>query len=202
MASTTSSQTPPLTPFPPVLHLRPHPATGRGRGQGHPRSRRQRRPVPRPRDPPRRSPGQDARAGKGQLDPRDDRPLDPRAVRRLPDGHPDALRQLPRAVEGLLGQHGQAVADGRLLGQVRGSVRQHRDPGRWPGEHCRGRHELGYKTTFHLLGDNSEVRGGSAWGAGTFANGDGSRMPSAKELEVATAQGKAFYEAVAKVNFQ
>lgn len=28
---------------------------------------------------------------------------------------------------------------------------------------------LGYKTTFHLLGDNSEVRGGSAWGAGTFA---------------------------------
>jgi len=61
---------------------------------------------------------------------------------------------------------------------------------------------LGYKTTFHLLGDNSEVRGGSAWGAGTFANGDGSRMPSAKELEVATAQGKAFYEAVARVNFQ
>lgn len=28
---------------------------------------------------------------------------------------------------------------------------------------------LGYKTTFHLLGDNSEVRGGSPWGAGTFA---------------------------------
>lgn len=28
---------------------------------------------------------------------------------------------------------------------------------------------LGYKTVFHLLGDNSEVRGGSAWGAGTFA---------------------------------
>jgi NAD(P)H dehydrogenase (quinone) len=28
---------------------------------------------------------------------------------------------------------------------------------------------LGYKTAFHLLGDNSEVRGGSPWGAGTFA---------------------------------
>lgn len=28
---------------------------------------------------------------------------------------------------------------------------------------------LGYKTTFHLLGDNSEVRGGSPWGAGTFS---------------------------------
>ena len=33
-------------------------------------------------------------------------------------------------------------------------------------------------------------------------NGDGSRQPSQKELEVATAQGKAFYEAVAKVSFQ
>jgi NAD(P)H dehydrogenase (quinone) len=28
---------------------------------------------------------------------------------------------------------------------------------------------LGYKTTFHLLGDLSEVRGGSPWGAGTFS---------------------------------
>lgn len=28
---------------------------------------------------------------------------------------------------------------------------------------------LGYKTVFPLLGDNSEVRGGSAWGAGTFS---------------------------------
>lgn len=32
-------------------------------------------------------------------------------------------------------------------------------------------------------------------------NGDGSRQPTEKELEVAKAQGKAFYEAVAKVNF-
>lgn len=28
---------------------------------------------------------------------------------------------------------------------------------------------LGYKTVFALLGDNSEVRGGSPWGAGTFS---------------------------------
>ena len=28
---------------------------------------------------------------------------------------------------------------------------------------------LGYKTAFPLLGDISEVRGGSAWGAGTFS---------------------------------
>ncbi|KAM0722079.1 hypothetical protein Q7P37_003005 [Cladosporium fusiforme] len=60
---------------------------------------------------------------------------------------------------------------------------------------------LGYKTTFHILGDNSEVRGGSPWGAGTFAGGDGSRQPTEKELEVAKAQGKAFFEAVSKVNF-
>lgn len=60
---------------------------------------------------------------------------------------------------------------------------------------------LGYKTTFALLADLSEVRGGSAWGAGTFSGADGSRQPSAKEIELATAQGKQFYEAVAKVNF-
>lgn len=28
---------------------------------------------------------------------------------------------------------------------------------------------LGYKTTFDLLANLEEVRGGSAWGAGTFA---------------------------------
>jgi NAD(P)H dehydrogenase (quinone) len=60
---------------------------------------------------------------------------------------------------------------------------------------------LGYATTFQLLSDLNEVRGGSPWGAGTFASGDGSRQPSAKELELAEAQGKGFYEHVSKVNF-
>lgn len=79
---------------------------------------------------------------------------------------------------------------------------------------------LGYKTAFDILGDVSEVRGGSPWGAGTFAvclffsflffplisnfvkkGADGSRQPSPKELELATIHGKSFYEAVAKVNF-
>ncbi|MCJ1479788.1 Minor allergen Cla h 7 [Lambiella insularis] len=60
---------------------------------------------------------------------------------------------------------------------------------------------LGYKTSFSILGDLSEVRGGSAWGAGTFAGGDGSRQPTAKELELAEVQGKAFYSAVNKVSF-
>ena len=39
--------------------------------------------------------------------------------------------------------------------------------------------------------------GGSAWGAGTFAGADGSRQPSAKELEVAEIQGGYFYSVVA-----
>jgi len=60
---------------------------------------------------------------------------------------------------------------------------------------------LGYKTTFSILSDLTEVRGGSAWGAGTFSAGDGSRQPSEKELQLATEQGKAFYSAVSKVNF-
>jgi NAD(P)H dehydrogenase (quinone) len=60
---------------------------------------------------------------------------------------------------------------------------------------------LGYAKTFALLVDLSEVRGGSPWGAGTFAGADGSRRPSEKELQLAEGQGKAFYETVAKVNF-
>ncbi|CAO3607550.1 unnamed protein product [Mucor hiemalis] len=43
----------------------------------------------------------------------------------------------------------------------------------------------------HLF-DNSEVIGGSAYGAGTIANGDGSRQPSTKELEIALTQGENF----------
>lgn len=60
---------------------------------------------------------------------------------------------------------------------------------------------LGYARTFPLLAELNEVRGGSPWGAGTFAAADGSRQPTAKELELAEAQGKAFWEIVGKVNF-
>ena len=38
------------------------------------------------------------------------------------------------------------------------------------------------------LFSNEEVRGGSAWGAGTFANGDGSRQASKLELDLAEYQ--------------
>ncbi|KAL1929894.1 hypothetical protein VTP01DRAFT_1048 [Rhizomucor pusillus] len=43
----------------------------------------------------------------------------------------------------------------------------------------------------HLF-DNSEVVGGSAYGAGTVANGDGSRQVSDKEKEIAKTQGTNF----------
>ena len=39
------------------------------------------------------------------------------------------------------------------------------------------------------LADVSEVKGGSPWGAGTIAGGDGSRKPSEKELAQARFQG-------------
>ncbi|KAH8899185.1 flavoprotein WrbA [Thozetella sp. PMI_491] len=57
---------------------------------------------------------------------------------------------------------------------------------------------LGYATSFAQLTDLSEVHGGSPWGAGTFAGTDGSRQPSAKELEIAQIQGESFYKIVAK----
>ncbi|KAF3932444.1 hypothetical protein ABW19_dt0201449 [Dactylella cylindrospora] len=60
---------------------------------------------------------------------------------------------------------------------------------------------LGYAKAFGLIADLSEVHGGSPWGAGTFAGADGSRQPSDKEKELASIQGKVFYETVSKVNF-
>ncbi|TKA67767.1 Minor allergen Alt a 7 [Cryomyces minteri] len=60
---------------------------------------------------------------------------------------------------------------------------------------------LGYKTVFGTLADLTEVRGGSPWGAGTFAGADGSRQPTTMELSLAYEQGKAFYGALSKVRF-
>ncbi|THH22530.1 hypothetical protein EUX98_g8166 [Antrodiella citrinella] len=57
---------------------------------------------------------------------------------------------------------------------------------------------LGYSTTFDILSNLSEVRGGSPWGAGTFAGADGSRSPSALELELALRQGKYLQSIVSK----
>ncbi|RLN58134.1 hypothetical protein BBP00_00007149 [Phytophthora kernoviae] len=54
---------------------------------------------------------------------------------------------------------------------------------------------LGYRAP--ELFNMDEIHGGSPWGAGTLANGDGSRQPSKLELTVATTQGKSF-AAIAK----
>jgi NAD(P)H dehydrogenase (quinone) len=59
---------------------------------------------------------------------------------------------------------------------------------------------LGYAPAFGQLTNLSEVHGGSPWGAGTFAGADGSRQPSALELEIAEIQGKTFYAHVAKAH--
>lgn len=59
---------------------------------------------------------------------------------------------------------------------------------------------LGYSRTFPQFANYTEVHGGSPWGAGTFAGADGSRQPSATELEVATIQGEYFYSIVKKVS--
>lgn len=55
---------------------------------------------------------------------------------------------------------------------------------------------LGYGPTFPLLTNLDEVHGGSPWGSGTFAGGDGSRSPSLLELTIAEAQGTEFVKAV------
>lgn len=57
---------------------------------------------------------------------------------------------------------------------------------------------FGYAKAFPLLSNIEEVRGGSAWGAGTFAGGDGSRQPTKAELEVAELQGEHFYNTLNK----
>ncbi|KAI0291379.1 1,4-benzoquinone reductase [Multifurca ochricompacta] len=58
---------------------------------------------------------------------------------------------------------------------------------------------FGYAHSFSKLTNLTEVHGGALpWGAGTFSGSDGSRQPTALELEIAEIQGKAFYVHVAK----
>ncbi|KAI7852641.1 flavoprotein-like protein, partial [Circinella umbellata] len=54
---------------------------------------------------------------------------------------------------------------------------------------------LGFRSPH--LNDNTEIVGGSPYGAGTITNPDGSRQPSKKELEVARTQGELFGNVVA-----
>lgn len=56
---------------------------------------------------------------------------------------------------------------------------------------------LGFRSK--LLFNNDEVHGGSPWGAGTIAGGDGSRQPSKLELDVAEVQGESFAQIAKKL---
>ncbi|KAH3666645.1 hypothetical protein WICMUC_005558 [Wickerhamomyces mucosus] len=57
---------------------------------------------------------------------------------------------------------------------------------------------LGYKPVFNELTDLSTVHGGSPWGSGTLAGGDGSRFPNELELKIAFKQGEDFIKRIAK----
>lgn len=57
---------------------------------------------------------------------------------------------------------------------------------------------LGYKPVVAELSNIQEVHGGSPWGAGTLAGGDGKRQPSELELKVAFEQGKDFYDTLSR----
>ncbi|KAG8216618.1 putative NADH-quinone oxidoreductase [Butyriboletus roseoflavus] len=60
---------------------------------------------------------------------------------------------------------------------------------------------LGYKDNFPTLANTNEVRGGSPWGAGTFAGADGTRQPTPLELSLAKMQGQKFWEVVSRYEF-
>ncbi|KAM9908759.1 hypothetical protein OXX69_005922 [Metschnikowia pulcherrima] len=46
--------------------------------------------------------------------------------------------------------------------------------------------------------NNEEVHGGSPWGAGTFAGGDGQRKVTDLELDIARTQGETFFNTIKK----
>ncbi|KIP05801.1 hypothetical protein PHLGIDRAFT_14295 [Phlebiopsis gigantea 11061_1 CR5-6] len=60
---------------------------------------------------------------------------------------------------------------------------------------------FGYAKAFPQLTNLTEVHGGSPWGAGTVTGPDGSRQPSALELETASLQGQQFYGVVSRATF-
>ncbi|KAI9343020.1 NAD(P)H:quinone oxidoreductase, type IV [Pilaira anomala] len=115
-------------------------------------------------------------------------------------GFPTRFGSMPAQVKGLLDGTGAAFAKGTLHGKFAGTFfstgSQH------GGQETTALTTIPYFThqgmTYVPLGfpsqltDNTEIVGGSAYGAGTIAGGDGSRQPSAKELEVAHIQGKQF----------
>lgn len=58
---------------------------------------------------------------------------------------------------------------------------------------------LGYADAFAQITSFDEIHGSSPYGSGTIAGTDGSRVPSALELEIARIQGEAFAKSAVKI---
>lgn len=118
-------------------------------------------------------------------------------------GTPTRFGNMAGQMRNFLDQTGGLWAQGALIGKV-GSVFTSTGTGGgaestiltfWPTLAHHGMVIVGLPYSAQPLSDVSEVRGGSPYGAATIAGGDGSRQPSAKELELARFQG----EHVAKI---
>lgn len=113
-------------------------------------------------------------------------------------GAPTRFGAAAAQMRNFLDQTGGLWAKGALVGKV-GSVftstavgggMEVTITGLWPTLAHHGMVIVGLPYTAPELSDISELRGGSPYGAGTYAGPDGSRQPSAKELALAKFQGK------------
>ncbi|MXN64956.1 NAD(P)H:quinone oxidoreductase [Stappia sp. GBMRC 2046] len=113
-------------------------------------------------------------------------------------GTPTRFGSMAAQMRNFLDQTGGLWAKGALVGKV-GSVFTSTATGggneatiisSWNTLAHHGMVIVGLPYAAQELLDISEVRGGSPYGAGTIAGGDGSRQPSEKELSLARFQGK------------
>ncbi|CEG63448.1 Putative NAD(P)H:quinone oxidoreductase, type IV [Rhizopus microsporus] len=119
-------------------------------------------------------------------------------------GFPTRFGTMPSQMKALLDGTGAAFATGALRGKLGGTFFS-------TGSQHGGQETTALTTVTYFahqgmiyvplgypaqLNDMSEIVGGSAYGAGTIAGGDGSREPSAKELEIAHIQGKSFGDVI------
>src|SRR5262249_56345195 len=131
-----------------------------------------------------------------------------RGLRRHHLRHAHALRQYVRADAQLLDQTGSLWMQGALVGKV-GSVFASTATQHGGQEttitsfHSTLLHQgmiiVGLPYAFPGLTNMNEITGGSPYGAGTLANADGSRQPSANELDGARYQGKHVAQITAKL---
>ncbi|KAI9485328.1 MAG: flavoprotein-like protein [Benjaminiella poitrasii] len=116
-------------------------------------------------------------------------------------GLPTRFGTMPSQMKTLLDASGALWAKGALAGKFAGTffctASQHggQETTAWATITYFAHHGMLYVPFGYAhpaLHDNSEVIGGSAYGAGTIAEGDGSRQPTEHELSIAHDQGKNF----------